>query len=318
MLKALVLLTFIGTAAAAPRRAIKPSAVRSALRLESGGELLAVKPASSDSLADTAVLVAKGAVVAMLPYILIGAFSPEAQAALTDVVTGMSPAGMFETFYTYMLADFLSNFIQHPGKKMDLGFVNGLIGREVGEDWWGTRTEHIVGVAAGLAVLDHFSQGFFGALLGESLSFAAAPGVFIAHTFAFIFSGVALYVLYDSAMNPNIASADRWSTYMSEVYNTYVGTNTAWFEPFVGVVVAKVRALCVHTDVLTLTLTPTLSIDSRLGYSAWQLLGEAAGDSWLGGTLLPATLAYATVKGVGWSDWGNSGLNDLEKKLSAA
>ena len=285
MLKALVLLTFIGTAAAAPRRAIKPSAVRSALRLESGGELLAVKPASSDSLGDTAVLVAKGAVVAMLPYILIGAFSPEAQAALTDVVAGMSPAGMFETFYTYMLADFLSNFIQHPGKKMDLGFVNGLIGREVGEDWWGTRTEHIVGVAAGLAVLDHFSQGFFGAILGESLSFAAAPGVFIAHTFAFIFSGVALYVLYDSAMNPNIASADRWSTYMSEVYNTYVGTNTAWFEPFVGVVVAK-------------------------------FLGEAAGDSWLGGALLPATLAYATVKGVGWNDWGSSGLNALEEKLN--
>ena len=159
------------------------------------------------------------------------------------------------------------------------------LGREVGEDWWGTRTEHIVGVAAGLAVLDHFSQGFFGALLGESLSFAAAPGVFIAHTFAFIFSGVALYVLYDSAMNPNIASADRWSTYMSEVYNTYVGTNTAWFEPFVGVVVAK-------------------------------FLGEAAGDSWLGGALLPATLAYATVKGVGWNDWGSSGLNALEEKLN--
>lgn len=32
--------------------------------------------------------------------------------------------------------------------------------------------------------------------------------------------------------------------------------------------------------------------------------------------LLPATLAYSTVKGVGWYDWGNSGLNDHEMKLN--
>jgi len=29
-------------------------------------------------------------------------------------------------------------------------------------------------------------------------------------------------VLYDSAFNPGIASADRWSTYMEEVCATYV------------------------------------------------------------------------------------------------
>ena len=63
-----------------------------------------------------------------------------------------------------MLADFLSNFLQHPTQKMDYGAANQLIGREVDSKWWGTRIEHIVGVAACLAVVDHFSQGFFGAL----------------------------------------------------------------------------------------------------------------------------------------------------------
>jgi len=44
--------------------------------------------------------------------------------------------------------------------------------------------------------------------------------------------------------------------------------------------------------------------------------GPVAGASWLGSSLLPATLAYATVKGVGWNDWGNSGLNETEMKMN--
>lgn len=44
--------------------------------------------------------------------------------------------------------------------------------------------------------------------------------------------------------------------------------------------------------------------------------GPAAGASWVGSALLPATLAYTTVKGVGWNDWGYSGLNDLERKMN--
>ena len=35
---------------------------------------------------------------------------------------------------------------------MDYGGLNRLIGREVGEEFWGTRTQHIVGVAAALAL----------------------------------------------------------------------------------------------------------------------------------------------------------------------
>jgi len=38
---------------------------------------------------------------------------------------------------------------------MDYGGLNRLIGREVGEEFWGTRTQHIVGVAGALALTDH-------------------------------------------------------------------------------------------------------------------------------------------------------------------
>ena len=52
-------------------------------------------------------------------------------------------AAVGTTFGTYMVADFLSNFIQHPTQKMDYGVLNQLIGREVDSGFWGTRTEHI-------------------------------------------------------------------------------------------------------------------------------------------------------------------------------
>lgn len=93
-----------------------------------------------------------------------------------------------------------------------------------------------------------------------------------------------LYCLHDAIFNPAHAG-NRFETFKEETYNTYVGTNTAWFEPFVPGVLAK-------------------------------FVGVAAASTWLGSSLLPATLAYATVKGAGWKDWGNSGLNDLEKKLN--
>jgi hypothetical protein len=103
-----------------------------------------------------------------------------------------------------MCCDFLSNFIQHPSQKMDYGFLNKYIGREVDEPWWGTRTEHIVGVAACLAVTDHASQGLFSSYLGRPLCFAKSPAAFVAHTFGFIFAGVTAYVGIDAALNPTI------------------------------------------------------------------------------------------------------------------
>jgi len=196
------------------------------------------------------------------------------------------PPVLVKNFVTYMIADFLSNFLQHPTQKMDYGIFNRLVKREVGEKWWGTRTEHIVGVAGCLAVTDYASQAIFKNILQKPLSFASSPAAFVAHTFFFIFTGVTIYVGADVALNPNYAEGTRMATFKEEVYNTYVGSNTAWFEPFVPGVLAKVA-------------------------------GSAAAGGWLGGSLLPATLAYATVKGVGWKDWGNSGLTDHEVNLNS-
>ncbi len=83
---------------------------------------------------------------------------------------------------------------------MDYGYFNQFLDREVAEPFWGTRTEHIVRVAACLAVTDHASQSIFGKMLGEPLSFATSPAAFVAHTFLFIFAGVTLYVAGDAAL----------------------------------------------------------------------------------------------------------------------
>ena len=167
---------------------------------------------------------------------------------------------------------------------MDYGYFNQLIGREVDKPFWGTRTEHIVGVAGCLAIADHASQKMFARRLGQELCFAKNPAAFVAHTFLFIFAGVTVYCAGDAALNP-AHEGRRMDVLKEDVYCTYVGSNTAWFEPYVPVALAK-------------------------------FAGPAIAGTWFGSSLLPATLAYSTVKGVGWTDWGNSGLNDLEMKLN--
>ena len=196
----------------------------------------------------------------------------------------MSVKAVATTFGTYCLADFLSNFIQHPTQKMDYGMFNSIIGRKVDQPFWGTRTQHIIGVAGCLAITDHASQAWFSKRLGKPLCFAVSPAAFVAHTFLFIGAGVAAYVLADAAFNPQHAN-QRAAVATSGLYSTYIGTNTAWFEPYVS---------------------PTLAA----------VAGPAVAGSWFGSALLPATLAYATVKGVGWYDWGDSGLNDLEMEIN--
>ena len=115
---------------------------------------------------------------------------------------------------------------------MDYGGLNRLIGREVGEEFWGTRTQHIVGVAAALALTDHASQAIYQNMYKQELCFAKSPRAFVAHTFLFIFSGVTLYCAGDAAFNPNHKSEDRLSTFKSETYNSYVGSNTAWVRSY--------------------------------------------------------------------------------------
>lgn len=146
---------------------------------------------------------------------------------------------------------------------MDYGYFNQFIDREVAEPFWGTRTEHIVGVAAALAVTDHMSQAAFSRYLGRPLCFAKSPAAFVAHTFGFIFTGVALYCAGDAAWNPAHEGA-RMEALTGGVYSSYIGANTAWFEPYVPLAVARVA-------------------------------GPAIAGSRIGSSLLPATLAVSTA-----------------------
>ena len=134
-----------------------------------------------------------------------------------------------------------------------------------------------------LAFLTNHSPRFRS--LGSPLSFAKHPGPFVAHTFFFIFTGVTAYCVADAALNPLHKDEDRVTEALSGTYSSAIGSCTAWFEPYVAPTIAGVT-------------------------------GQGFANGWVGGALLPATLAYATVKGVGWYDWGNSGLNDLEMKIN--
>jgi hypothetical protein len=136
-----------------------------------------------------------------------------------------------------------------------------------------------------LAITDHLSQNIFSRYLGRPLCFAKSPAAFVAHTFFFIFTGVTMYVAGDAAFNPDL-EGHRMEAFKEGTYSSYIGSNTAWFEPYVSPVLAR-------------------------------FAGPALAGSWFGSSLLPATLAYSTVKGVGWYDWGNSGLNKLEVKLNS-
>jgi hypothetical protein len=73
--------------------------------------------------------------------------------AMTSAAVDEAPAGagalvaaVGTTFGTYMIADFLSNFIQHPTQAMDYGFFNSIIGREVDRKFWGTRKYRYRGI----------------------------------------------------------------------------------------------------------------------------------------------------------------------------
>jgi hypothetical protein len=139
-------------------------------------------------------------------------------------------------------------------------------------------------VAAALAVTDHASQAVFSKALGRPLAFATNPGAFVAHTFFFIFTGVTAYVAVDAMYNP-LNKGKEVEALKSGTYSSYIGSCTAWFEPYVAPTVARLGA-------------PVLA------------------GSWLGSSLLPATLAYSTVKGVGWFDWSDAGLTEHEKKMT--
>lgn len=125
---------------------------------------------------------------------------------------------------------------------MDYGYFNQFLGREVGENFWGTRTQHIVGVAGCLALTDHTSQALFQKVLNKELCFAKSPAAFVAHTFFFIFSGVTLYVAGDAAFNPN-HEGKRLEEFKDGTYSSYVGSNTGKY--------VCILCLIVHSEFCT-------------------------------------------------------------------
>lgn len=138
---------------------------------------------------------------------------------------------------------------------MDYGYFNQFLGRPVDQAWWGTRTQHIVGVAAALAVTDHTSQHLFTRYLGKPLSFASHPAAFVLHTFLFIFSGVTLYCAHDAAFNP-LHQGSRAQVLAQNTYASAVGSCTAWY------VNARFRS-CVE---LASTSTPNVFLTFSVKY----------------------------------------------------
>lgn len=170
-----------------------------------------------------------------------------------------------------MFQSSLTTTVYRP-PQMDYGYFNQFIGREVAEPFWGTRTEHIVGVAGCLAVTDHISQNLFSRYLGRPLCFAKSPAAFVAHTFFFIFSGVAIYCAGDAALNPAHEGA-RVEELKAGLYSTYIGSNTAWFEPYVAPVVAKVAGPALAGSWLCSSLLPaTLAVSGRSDKEEWLMI----------------------------------------------
>lgn len=107
------------------------------------------------------------------------------------------------TYGTFVVANWASNWILFPDKQLDYGIVNKVLGREVKNEWWGTRLEHIVGIALPLAICDHASIDLWNKVLlrkcgyapGTVLSFAGTPGPLLIHGFVFAISGIMIYIV---------------------------------------------------------------------------------------------------------------------------
>jgi hypothetical protein len=84
--------------------------------------------------------------------------------------------------------------ILYPDKKLDYGFINRVLGRPVNSEWWGTRAEHVLGIAWPLALADHLSIDLWNKVLlprlgyapGTMLSLAATPGPLLIHGFTYV------------------------------------------------------------------------------------------------------------------------------------
>lgn len=98
------------------------------------------------------------------------------------------------TYGTFVVANAGSNLILFPDKKLDYGFLNRFLGREVNNEWWGTRAEHVLGIALPLALADHMSIDMWNKYLlprlgfKGPLTFTGTPGPFLVHAFTYAYA----------------------------------------------------------------------------------------------------------------------------------
>ncbi|KXS21094.1 hypothetical protein M427DRAFT_51373 [Gonapodya prolifera JEL478] len=192
---------------------------------------------------------------------------------------------------TFVVANFASNFILFPGKKLDYGIGNQLVGRPVQNKYWGTRLEHVSTIALPLAVLDHLSIDLWNKVIlpalkiNQPLGWRTTPTAFMLHGTSFALAGIMTYVFYDAYLNPMYEGQDRYQVALSKLYPELTGVQTMWVLGGVGDVVHRVTG-------------------------AVQPHGTLFG-------LIPPTLAFVTVKGFGWKWPWNENLTPFERELNS-
>ena len=179
--------------------------------------------------------------------------------------------------------NWLSNFILHPQYKLDYGFINQLIGRPVKNKWWGTKTEHILTIAAPLAVTDvAITEILKKYLKVESLSWKGTPGPAIFHAVTFAISGIMLYVIWNAYMNPLIEPQNRTKFIVDHLAPVTAGSSTMCHVP-------KSFEIC----------KPIMT--GPLGFF---------------GSWIPVAIAFAAVKGCGTLDYGARSLTPHEREMN--
>ncbi|UJR20711.1 hypothetical protein I4U23_023832 [Adineta vaga] len=191
---------------------------------------------------------------------------------------------------TFVAANYLSNHVLFPNKKLDYGFFNRIIGREVNTEWWGTRTAHIITIGLPLAIADHLSIDMWNKVLlprmkypvGTKLSIIHTPGPYLFHIVAFAFTGIMTYVAWDAYANPY--HKDRMKAVTSKIYPELQGCQSMYMLPLTSRIVEYMSGKpCPHGT----------------------LLG-----------LIPPTAAFITVKGFGMKWPWNENLTPFERKLN--
>jgi hypothetical protein len=200
---------------------------------------------------------------------------------------------LFQTVNVYgqfVIANFLSNQALHPTQKLDYGFLNKYIGRpESPNQWWGTKTEHILTIAAPLAIADVALARGLGSKLKAAgfsgMTFKGTPQWAVFHGVAFAGLGVFGYVAYHTFFDPTIKDRKKY------------------FLDHISPVVSGVATMCCIPKI----------IDK---FADWGLTTRLPGPLPWFMKCIPAAIAFPTVKGFGFDDWGNRTLTKFEKELN--